>query len=156
MREERRGFLPLVVQPVNVGDWQFGKFFFRDALEAADVDAIHLSDWCLVSDAEGADAAVLTEEMLVLSCVKEVLGQFVLSRQQAEIVGLGSCHPEPGSPADRAVAPVRARRQVEISFEPNRSAMATSAVGLQHILPLRVARGCPVTTYQNTLVSVLQ
>src|SRR5262245_26118384 len=130
MREERRRFLPPVVQPVNVGNWQFGKFFFGNTFEASDVDAVHLSDWRLVANTKSANAAVFTEEVLVLPRVEEVLGQLLFARQQAETVGLGNRDPEPVSSADRAVAPVRARRQVEIRFEPNCSAMATTGVGL--------------------------
>src|SRR5262245_26190771 len=130
MREERRRFLPPVVQPVNVGNWHLRKFFFRDALEASDVDAVHLSDRCLIANTESANAAVLTKEVLILPRVEEVLGQLLFARQQAETVGLGNRDPEPVSSADRAVAPVRARRQVEIRFEPNCSAMATTGVGL--------------------------
>src|SRR5688500_13088882 len=132
MREERRSFLPPVVQPVDVGDWHFGKFFFRDTLQAADVDAVHLSDRGLISDTEGSDAAVLAEEVLVLLRIEAVLSHLMLARQQAETLGLGNCYPEPVSPADGAVAPVRAHRQVEISLESNRSAVATPAVCLQH------------------------
>jgi hypothetical protein len=134
MREERGGFLPPVVQSVNIGNWYFGKFFFRDALEAANIDAVHLSDRCLVSDTEGTDATVLTEEVLVLPRIEEILGHIVLARQQSETVGLGNRYPEPVSPADGAVAPVGARRQVEISFEPYCSAVATPLVCFQHSL----------------------
>jgi len=134
-----------VVQPVNVSDWHFGKFFFRDALQAPDVNAVHLSDWGLISHTEGPDAAVLAEEMLVLLRIEAVLSHLVLARQQSETLGLGNCYPEPVSPTDGAVAPVRASRKVEISLEPDCPAMATSAVGLQHTLGLCVARRCPVT-----------
>lgn len=113
--------MPPVVQPVDVGDWHFGKLFFRDPFQAA----------------------VLAEEVLVFLRIEAVLGHLMLARQQAETVGLGNCHPEPVSPADGAVAPVRASRQVEISLEPDRPAMATSAVGLQHALGICVARSCP-------------
>ena len=62
MGEERRGFLPPVVQAVDVGDRHLRQFFFGDALQAPHVDAIHFSDWRLVAYTEGTDAAVLAEE----------------------------------------------------------------------------------------------
>ena len=80
MREERGSFLPPVVQPVNVGDWHFGKFFFRDTLQASDVHAVHLSDWSLIADTKGTDAAVLAEEVLIFLRVKSVLCHLVLTR----------------------------------------------------------------------------
>ena len=132
MREERRGFLPPVVQSVNVRDWHLGKFFLSDALQASHVDAVHFPDWCLIADTEGTDAAVLTEEVLVLLRVEKVLDHLVLARQQAKALGLGNRYPEAVSAADGAIAPVGACRQIEISLEPNRSAVATPAVGLQH------------------------
>ena len=136
MREERRRLLPPVIEPVDVRDRHFGKFFFGDALQAAYVHAVHLADRRIVADAEGADAAVFAKEMLVLFGVKAVLGHFLLARQQAKVLGLGGGHPEPVSPADGAVAPVRAHGQVEIGLESNRAAVATAAVGLQHLSPL--------------------
>ena len=138
MREERRFFLPPVIESVNVRDRHLGKFFFRDALQAADVHAVHLADGSVIADAEGADAAVFAEEVLVLLRVKAVLGHLLLARQQATTLGLGNGYPEPVSPADGAVAPVRAHRQVEISLESNHSAVATAAIGLQHSLALGV------------------
>ena len=132
MREVRRRFLPPVIQPVNVHDRHLGKFFLCDTLQASDVHAVHLADGSLIADAEGADAAVFAEEVLVLLRLKAVLGHLVIARQQAKVLGLGNCYPEPVSPADGAVAPVRAHRQVEISLESNRSAVATPAVCLQH------------------------
>ena len=125
--------MPPVVQSVNVRDRHLGKFFFRDPLQASDVYAVHLSDWSVVADTKGTDAAVLAEEVLILLRVKSVLRHLVLARQQAKALGLGNCYPEPVSPADGAVAPVRAHRQIEISLEPNRSAVATAPVCLQHL-----------------------
>jgi len=137
--------VPPVVHPVNVGDWHFGKFFFRDTFQAPDVDAIHLSDWGLISNTESTDATVPAKEVLILPCVEEVLSHFVLARQQAETLWLSNRYPEPVSPTDGAVAPVRTSRQIEISLEPNRPAMTTADIGLQHARGLCVAGRCPVT-----------
>jgi len=52
MREGRWRFLPPVVQPVDGRDWHFGKFFLRDALQAADVHAVHLADGSVIADAK--------------------------------------------------------------------------------------------------------
>jgi hypothetical protein len=77
------------------------------------------------------DAAVFAEEVLVLLRVKAVLGHLALARRQAKVLGLGDRHPEPVSPADGAVAPVRAHGQVEIGVESNRAAVASPVVCLQ-------------------------
>ena len=134
MRNERGGFLPFIVQPIDVRDRQFGKRLFGDSLETTDVDTVHPSDRRVVSDSEASNAAVFTEEVLVLFRIEAVLDHLLLSREQPKIFRLGHCRPETRSSADRAVAPVRARRQIEISFERYRAAMATSFVGLQHEL----------------------
>jgi hypothetical protein len=136
MRKERRSFLPPVVQPVNVGDRQLGKFFLRDALQAPHVDAVHLSDWSRIANTEGTHATVLAEEVLIRLCVEEVFGHFVPPRQQAKTFWLRNRYPKPISPANRAVAPVRARRKVEINLKPHRSAVATPTIGLQHAFAL--------------------
>src|SRR3954465_2543353 len=143
MSEERGLCLPSVVRSIDVGDRHFGQFFFRDTFQAAHVDAVHLSHRCLISYTEGAHAALLAEKMLVLLRIEAVLRQLMLPGQQAKTAGLGYCGPEPVSPADAAVAPERRRRQVEISLEPDRAAMATPLVGLQHAFTFRAhCRSC--------------
>jgi hypothetical protein len=94
------------------------------------------SDWSLIANAEGTHATVLAEEVLIRLCVEEVFGHFVLTCQQAKTFWLRTRYPEPISAANRAVAPVRARREVEISLKPPRSAVATPTIGLQHAVAL--------------------
>lgn len=106
-----------------------------DALQAAYIDTVHLSDWRLIADAEGTDAAVLAEEVLVLLRVEEVLSHLPLPRQQAKVFRLYNSYPEAVSPADRAVASIRTCGEIEIGLEPHCSTMATTAVGLQHTAP---------------------
>ena len=64
--------LPLVIAPINVRDGNDGEFFVSDVLNAAQVDAIHLSDRRLGTDAKGSNSAVPTEVVLILSGVEPV------------------------------------------------------------------------------------
>jgi hypothetical protein len=139
--EESGGFVPSVVYTVNVRDWDLGELLFADALQAANVDAVHLSDGRVVSDPERSNTAVLAKEVLVLPCIEEILRQVLFAGNKAKTVGLSNCSPKAISPADGAVAPVCALRQVEFGFEPYCSTVATSFIGLKHVGVLRSTSG---------------
>lgn len=66
--------LRIVVTTVDIGDRQSGQYFVRDIRETAQIDAVHLADRRLGSDAKGADPAVLAELVQILPGVEEVLG----------------------------------------------------------------------------------
>lgn len=121
-----------VVGSVDVGNGYAGEFSFWHVLQAADIDAVHLSDRRLGSDAERADAAVLAEEMQVLAGVEPVLCEFGLSRPEAEVLRSSHCGPEPRAATDGAVAAVRALGPVEIDLELDCAAMATAAIDSEH------------------------
>src|SRR6476469_3445238 len=120
MREVRRRRKP-VVGSVDASHRDAREFFLRDALQATDVDAVHLSNGCLRSDTEWTDAAVLAEVVQVLARVEPVLGEFGFARQQPKVLRCRYRRPEPGSPADGAVAAIGILREVEFGLELDRS-----------------------------------
>ena len=121
-----------VVHTVDVGHGDARELFLRDALQATDVDAVHLANRRLRSDAEGTDAAVLAEAVQVLACIEAVLGKLSFACQQAKVFRGRYRRPKPRSAADGAVAAIRALREVELGFELDCSAMATAPVRLEH------------------------
>ena len=131
MRDVRWGFNP-VVHAIDVGDGDARQLLLRDAGQATEVDAVHLSDGCLSSDTEWPNAASSAEEVKVLASIELVLRELGLAGQEAET--LWGCHgrPEAVSAADGAVAAIRLLGKVEFGLELDRSAMATAAVRLKH------------------------
>src|SRR5436189_2836067 len=103
-----------VVHTVDVGHGDARELFLRDALQATDVDAVHLANRRLRSDAEGTDAAVLAEVVQVLACIEAVLGKLSFACQQAKVFRGRYRRPKPRLAADGAVAAIRALREVEI------------------------------------------
>jgi hypothetical protein len=71
--------LPSVIHAVDVGDWDIRQLLFAYTLQTADVYTIHLSDRSFVSDSKRPDATDLAEEVLILSCIEEVLSEHSLS-----------------------------------------------------------------------------
>src|SRR5688572_13508705 len=136
MRAERRSVLPPVVHAVDVRDRDFRQLFVGDALQAADVHAVHLSHRRLVADTKGTDSTMLTEEVLILPCVEEIFRHLALASQQAEAVWRGDRRPKAGSPADRAVASVAALAEIEVCLEPYGSAVTAASIGPEHACAL--------------------
>src|SRR5689334_3035299 len=132
MRVEPGSPLPLVVHPVDIGNRDSRQLLFADALEAAEVHAVHRADRRVVADPERPDAADLAEEVLVLLRVEPVLGEHLPARQQAELLRPGHRGPEAVAAADRAIAAVGRLRQVEVGLEAHRAAVATALVRSQH------------------------
>ena len=73
--EERWCVLPIVMQAVNVGDGHLRKFFIRHIGQAAEIDPVHFSDRRFSPHAEAAHAAVLTEKVMLLPGVEQILRQ---------------------------------------------------------------------------------
>ena len=65
VRKVFRRMLPPIIHAIDVRDGNLRQHFFRHAFEAADIDAIHLSDRRFVADPERSDPAYLAEEVLV-------------------------------------------------------------------------------------------
>lgn len=82
---------------------------------------------------------MLAKEVMVLVRVECVLDQFAFSRGNAKPALCCDRRPEPGSAADRAVAPIGALSQIKIGLEFQRAAMATSGVCLFHFTNLPIA-----------------
>src|SRR2546423_543115 len=132
MCEKRRSALPAIVATVDVRDRKARQLFLGELFQASDVNAVHLADGGLVADTERAHAAMLAEVVVVLPGVKHVAGQIRFACQQAKPLGLHHRRPEARSPADGAVAPVCGLREVDVSLELHRAAMATAMVSVQH------------------------
>ena len=124
--------MPAIVHAIHIYDGQSGQLLFRDAFQAAEVDAVHPANWSLGADAVGTDAAYAAKVVLVLSGVEEVLRKFVAACKKADAAFAGDCRPEPVSPADGAVASKGRLREIEVCLESNRAAMARAEVGLEH------------------------
>src|SRR5689334_18395761 len=123
MTHHRRRRIPSVVQPVDVSDLQLCEVSIRD-LETAEVDAVHLADWRVVADAEGAHAAAAAEVMLVLPAAEEILRQLAFAGEEPESLRPRDRGPEPGAPANGAVAAEGRLREVEVGLEAHGTAMA--------------------------------
>ena len=119
-----------VMHSVDIRHGNAGELFLRDTCQTTEVDAVHLSNRRLGSDTEGTDAADPAEIVQILAGVEFVLDELRPSCQETEVLGGRYRRPEPGSPADRAVATIGRLGQVEVSFEADRSAMALAAVRL--------------------------
>ena len=117
---------------VNVRDRNARQFFFRDSLEAPQIDPVHHSDGRLGADPKRSHTAALAEVVLVLHGIEQVLDQLILSGEQAEATF--SCHggPEARPSADGAVAPIGVLSEIEISLEPDGATVTTAAICLQH------------------------
>ena len=129
----------LIVETIDIGDWNLRKRLVRHVVEAAQIYPIHLTHRRIVSHAEGTNTAMLAEIVKVLLRVEQVLRQLRIARQQAKTVSFGHRWPEARSAADGAVAAIRALREVQFSFELDVAAVATTSVGFQHGSPF-VAR----------------
>lgn len=81
MTEELWGTLPLVVETINVGDRYSRQLLIANAFKTHDVDAVHLTDRSFGSNPKRSDPAVLTEVVLILRGVEEVLRQFRFASQ---------------------------------------------------------------------------
>src|SRR5687768_18146851 len=79
MREERWNAPRPVVQAVDICDGDFRQLFFGDALQAADVDAVHSAHRRLVADTKGTDSTTLTKEVLILPCIEAVFCHLILA-----------------------------------------------------------------------------
>ena len=86
---------------------------------------------------------MFAEVVLVLAGVEEVLRQFQFARPQAKPAFARHRRPEAGASADAAVAAVGALREVEVRLEPDKAAVATAMVGLQHVVALLRGRTVP-------------
>ena len=122
----------LIVETIDIGDWNLRKRFVRHVVEAPQIYPVHLAHRSIVSHAEGTNTAVLAEIVKVLLRVEQVLRHLRLARQQAETVSFGYRWPEARSAADGAVAAIRALREVQFSFELDGATVATTSVGFQH------------------------
>jgi hypothetical protein len=130
--EEFRSALPFVITPVDIGDGSARELFIGNVLEATQVDSVHLSDRGFGSEPKGSNTAVLAKVVKVFSGVEPVLIQLRFARQQSEAIGTRNGRPKACSPADGAVAPVGALRQVDVRFELDGTTMATAVVCLEH------------------------
>ena len=122
----------LIVETIDIGDWNLRKRFIRHVVKAAQIYPVHLAHRRIVSHAEGTNTTVLAEVVDVRLRVEQVLRQLRIARQQAETVSFGHRWPEARSAADGAVAAIRALREIQISFEFDGAAVATTSVGFQH------------------------
>ena len=122
----------LIVETIDVGDWNLRKRFVRHVVEAPQINPVHLAHRSIVSHAEGTNTAVLAEIVKVLLRVEQVLRHLRLAQQQAKTVSFGHRWPEARSAADGAVAAIRALREIQFSFELDGTTVATTSVGFQH------------------------
>ena len=122
----------LIVETIDIGDWNLRKRFVRHVVEAAQIYPVHLTHRRIVSHAEGTNTAVLAEIVEVLLRIEQVLRHLRLARQQAKTVSFGHRWPEARSAADGAVAAIRALREIQISFELDGATVATTSVCIQH------------------------
>lgn len=58
---------------IHIGDLQFRQFFFRQPLEAPDINTVHLAHGSIIANAEGANAALFTKIMEIFSGIKQIL-----------------------------------------------------------------------------------
>lgn len=91
------------------------------------------TDFLDVAATEGAYAAVLAEEMVRAIRAELVITKISFSIEQAEGFRLDGDRPIPALSADRAVAFARAGAQIDVCFEADGAAVATSCVCLQHV-----------------------
>ena len=68
-----------VIQSIDVGNRNAGKFFFRDTFQATNIDAVHFSNGRLGSNTKWTNAANSAEEVKVLASVELVLREFRLA-----------------------------------------------------------------------------
>lgn len=135
MGEECGIALPVVVAPVNLSDGNPRKLFVRDIFKAAKVDSVHFADGRFIADTEGAHAAVLTEIVVILLGVEQLLGELRFARQQAEALRLHHGRPKARSPADGAIAAIGSLRKIDVCRKLDRATVATAMVCLQHAAP---------------------
>jgi hypothetical protein len=65
-----RDFLPSIVHPVNIRDWNLRQLFLGHSFKAANVDAVHPAHGRFIADAEWPHTAFPAEQVLVLSCIE--------------------------------------------------------------------------------------
>src|SRR5690349_13297195 len=130
---------PLVVAPIRMTHRGLDEFLQVDVIETRKLDRhVVAADLLHVAALEGAHAASLAEEMLALLAAEAIFAERTLARQQPERVGLDDGIPVAGLRADRAVALVRALREVDVRLELPRAGKAAGPVGFQHGLFLTV------------------
>ena len=122
----------LIVETIDIGDWNLRKRFVRHVVEAPQIYPVHLTHRRVISHAECTNTTVLAEVVDVRLRVEQVLRQLRLARQQAKTVSFGHRWPEARSAADGAVAAIRALREIQISFELDGTTVATTSVCFQH------------------------
>src|SRR4249919_234993 len=126
-----RRFHPVVVAAVAILDWAGEQFFRGGIVEAGhlhgDVRAAGFGD---VAAAEGTYATGPAEQPVRAVGAELVVRQRGLVGKQAERLGLGHDGPVARLGADRAIALAGALAEIEVGFEADGAAMATSVVGL--------------------------
>jgi hypothetical protein len=90
-----------------------------------------------ISPAEGANATMLTEQMMAALRRELIVAERLLSREETKRIGLDDHRPVPTFSADRAVALSGAGAQINIGFEAHYTAVATPLVSFQHVTRLR-------------------
>lgn len=122
----------MVIQAVNVCDGNLRQLFLGNTLKTTDIHSVHFPNGRLIANPEGPDTTDLAEEMLILPCIEQILGEHLCSGYQPKPVLRRHGRPEPIPAAYRAVAPVRTLREIQIRLEANRPAVAATFVCLQH------------------------
>lgn len=91
------------------------------------------ADLLNVAAAKGTHAAVTAEQMVPALGAELVVAEGVFAREKAKGFGFDDDRPVSTFRADRAVAFASASTQIDVGFEANSAAVATSCVCLQHV-----------------------
>lgn len=85
-----------------------------------------------VAAAEGTYTAVPAEQMVSAHGAELIVAENLLAREEPEGVRLDDDRPIPALRADRTVALAGAGAQIDVGFEANGAAVATTCVCLEH------------------------
>ena len=86
-----------------------------------------------VAATEGMYTAVPAEQMVSALGAELVVAEIILTREKAEGFRFDDSRPVPALRTDRAVALAGTGAQIDVCFEANSAAVATSCVCLQHV-----------------------
>src|SRR5258708_5469459 len=130
MSRFRRLRAPQIAPAVLIGDRRLGQIFLRRIVQAREVDRVKRADPVEAPFGERLHAASTAEAMVNDPAAELVVGEGVLALEYPEGARCHDRLPETALLADRAIAPSRLAREVDIHLELDRPAVTTARVGL--------------------------
>ena len=76
--------VPIVVAPIDEGDWCAGEIINGKLIQAGDTDGIELAKPRRIAEPERTHAAMLAEKVAFVLCAESIFSQINLPSQQAE------------------------------------------------------------------------